>query len=237
MPSWNIHTAHVERLLEGRVPEELGVADVNAFLFGNYVPDIYVGFMVPDASFHIDYCLTHMAEVNIIPVPDAERFWDDFIYHRRPKTDVGLSLVLGAWAHLVADQTYNRCFREFCETHEVPDGEARRKGKQGDFALFGHSLSISWCVESTPELVEAARRFLPYSILREDVEKSIVAANSIVRENAQATADGEYLLLGADWMIETFNACNERLVSWLEAWQRLEQRGEKAPAAAICAEI
>ena len=27
MPSWNIHTAHVERLLSQRTPDELGIED------------------------------------------------------------------------------------------------------------------------------------------------------------------------------------------------------------------
>ena len=39
MPSWNIHTAHVERLLREEGAAALGVVDVNAFLFGNFVPD------------------------------------------------------------------------------------------------------------------------------------------------------------------------------------------------------
>ena len=58
MPSWNIHTAHVERLLADCEPDDLGIEDVNAFLFGNYVPDIYLGFMVADITFHVDYCRT-----------------------------------------------------------------------------------------------------------------------------------------------------------------------------------
>ena len=44
MPSWNIHTAHVERLLREEGAARLGVRDVNAFLFGNFLPDIYVGY-------------------------------------------------------------------------------------------------------------------------------------------------------------------------------------------------
>ena len=32
MPSWNIHTAHVERLLSQRTPDDLGIEDVNAVI-------------------------------------------------------------------------------------------------------------------------------------------------------------------------------------------------------------
>ena len=53
MPSWNIHTAHVERLLREEGADALGVSDVNAFLFGNLAPDVYVGYMVPDTTYRI----------------------------------------------------------------------------------------------------------------------------------------------------------------------------------------
>ena len=42
MPSWNIHIAHAEGLLEDGGPFAGVVRDRNAFLFGNFVPDIYV---------------------------------------------------------------------------------------------------------------------------------------------------------------------------------------------------
>ena len=156
MPSWNVHTAHVERLLTEYESGRLGIADENAFLFGNYVPDIYLGFMVPDAGFRIDYCITHRADLNRIPLPDADAFWDDYVYRRRPASPVGVSLVLGAWAHLLTDRLYNKRFRAFCKTHEVPSGEELRIRKQADFDLFGHSLCVSTCVHETIELVEAA---------------------------------------------------------------------------------
>ena len=173
MPSWNIHTAHAERILEACIPKELGIEDANAFLFGNYVPDIYVGFMVPDASIHIDYCITHVADVAHIPVPDAERFWNQYIGRRAPATSTGMSLVVGAWAHIFADRFYNMRFREFLQTHDAPTGDELRRSKQADFDLYGRSLSIARHVQKTDELLEAARSFLPYSILPADVEREI----------------------------------------------------------------
>ena len=237
MPSWNIHTAHVERLFAEQAPKELGIADANAFLFGNYVPDIYLGFMVPDVSFHIDYCLTHLAEVNVIPVPDADRFWDAYVFRRRPSDPSGVSLVLGAWAHLLADQIYNSRFREFCATHDVPKGEERRTGKQADFALFGHSLQVTSRVRQTSELLEAARRFRAYSILPVDVTRSIDVADSVLRENAEPPVCDEYQLLSAEWMTDTFGACDARLRSWLETWQRLEQSERCVSSAEIHADL
>lgn len=236
MPSWNIHTAHVERLLSQRTPDELGIEDVNAFLFGNYVPDIHLGFMVPDTTYRIDYCVTHLARPSMIPLPDADRFWDDCVARRRPKDAIGASLALGAWAHLFADRAYNAAFRKFCATHDVPEGEELRLRKQADFDRFGHALPITSRVEVASELLEAARRFRPYEIHEADVVKAVAVANGIV-DQAAAPQDGEaYQLLDRDWMSGTFDACDGHMTRWLEAWRCLEAQGGAVMAADVRAE-
>ena len=237
MPSWNIHIAHVERLLSERTAEELGIADANTFLFGNYVPDIYIGYMVPGVSFHLDYLITHVAQVDLIPVPDADRFWDSYIAYRTPQTPAGMSLALGAWAHLVADRYYNGNFRAFWQTHETPAGDELRKRKQADFDLFGRSLRIASHVEITPELLEAAQGFCGYSILPADVAKSVNVASEIVRTNVPENAQCDhYQLLGAAWLEDVFDSCHERLRIWLETWQQLEAKGERPLSTLIRAE-
>ena len=232
MPSWNVHTAHVERLLAERPPAELGIADANAFLFGNYVPDIYLGYMVPEATYRIDYRITHVSSFSSVPVPNADKFWDDNVCCRRPKDPAGLSLALGAWAHLVTDRFYNGRFRSFWEAHDAPIGDALRVRKQADFDLFGRSLNITSTVEATPELLAAANAFVPYSILADDARRAISVASAIVRENASGAPEGSaYQLLDAEWMADVFEACNERLALWLATWQRLEaQRAQGAGA-------
>ena len=55
MPSWNIHAAHVERLLREEETDALGIRDIGNFLFGNFLPDLYVGWMVPDVSHKLPY--------------------------------------------------------------------------------------------------------------------------------------------------------------------------------------
>ncbi len=231
MPSWNIHTAHVERLLEAHEGRALGIEDANAFLFGNYVPDVYVGFMVPDASFRIDYCITHAAPANLIPIPEADRFWDLYIARRSPSSPVGKSLVLGAWAHLVTDRVYNGNFRAYWQTHDLPTGDELREGKQGDFDLFGRTLGISMLVEATPELLEAAYTFRPYRILADDVRRTVAVAQTIVRDGGLLPAgDGGYQVLNAEWLTDVFEACDERLSTWLLAWRQIEADGGRCTA-------
>ncbi|MGN0287165.1 MAG: hypothetical protein ACI4B6_05805 [Atopobiaceae bacterium] len=79
MPSWNIHTAHVQTLLGSHDAHELGIVGVNEFLFGNYVPDVYVGYMVKNPSKVIDYRKTHFADAAFIPAPRADEFWRLYI--------------------------------------------------------------------------------------------------------------------------------------------------------------
>lgn len=222
MPSWNIHTAHVERLFADRPPESWGVEDVDAFLLGNYIPDVYLGFMVPDASMRIDYCITHIAEPSTVPVPDADRFWSRYIERRMAPSPAGRSLVLGAWAHLATDRCYNSRFRDFYQTHDTPEGEELRTYKQADFELFGHSLGISSHVHVTPELLEAAWKFRPYRIFPDDVRRTVRVADAIV-DNAHACESLDYQLLDAGWMTETFEICNTQLTAGFDAWKQLER--------------
>lgn len=235
MPSWNIHTAHVERLFEQCRPGELGIGDPNAFLFGNYAPDIYLGFMVDDITFHVDYCLTHMAEPNVTPVPDADRFWDLYVC-RRPMTPVKRSLALGAWAHLAADRMYNGRFRGFAEGLDAPGGDELRTCKQGDFDAFGRSLAITSHVKADDALFDAALAFRPYSILPEDVVRTIGKADEIVDASAPSAQEPGYSLIGAEWMQATFDACDTRLKSWLATWKRLSEAGRRATSADVRAE-
>ena len=81
MPSWNIHTAHVERLLREQGDSALGVRDVDAFYIGNIIPDVYVGYMVPNTTFRVDYKLTHLTYREHIPLPRADEFWRFYIDH------------------------------------------------------------------------------------------------------------------------------------------------------------
>ena len=222
MPSWNIHTAIVERLFAEHEPGDLGIADVNAFLFGNYIPDIYVGFMVPDASFRIDYCITHLAKPCAIPLPNPDLFWDVYVARHRVRSPLQVSLNLGTWTHLLADRLYNGTFREFWSEKGVPPSDKQREHKQADFDLFGRSLDISLVADPTPELVEAAGHYRPYRIAPEDVRRTVDAASAIVAANAEPVpADRRYNLLDDAWMTGVLDECVSVAGTWLSAWREL----------------
>ena len=79
MPSWNIHIAQTEALLARNGTVAATVRDRNAFLFGNVVPDILVGYMVPGIEHPIPYHTTHFATPEPIPKPREEEFWESYV--------------------------------------------------------------------------------------------------------------------------------------------------------------
>ena len=197
MPSWNIHTAHVERLLREEGAAALGVRDENAFLFGNFLPDVYVGYMVSAPTVRIDYKLTHLAVREHIPLPRYEEFWDFYVAGRAEVSDV----VLGAWAHLAADHVYNAHTRAYLARIGMEPGEEARIGKQSDFALFGRTLDISLVPHVDDALLAQCAAFPPYSVLEADVRAAVDVAAGIVERNRAEHATGTpgYQLLTADF--------------------------------------
>ena len=101
-----------------------------------------------------------------------------------------------------------------------------RIGKQGDFDLFGRSLNMKSHVDVTPDLLEAAQSFMAYTVLPDDVRRSVDVAGAIVDESGIEPPNSEdYQILTAEWMQDAFDACVERQAVWLKAWQQLRAEG------------
>lgn len=215
MPSWNIHTAHVERLLREEGAARLGVRDENAFLLGNLAPDIYVGYMVPDITFRIDYKLTHHTIREHIPLPRYDEFWDFYIAGQRKVSDV----TLGAWAHLVADHVYNAHTRAYLASIGMEPGERARIGKQGDFALFGRTLDISLVPRVSDALLAQCAEFPPYTILPHDLRGAVTSAERIVEKNRTEHLSGvpDYQLLTAEFFDVAREEAHATIVAGLKS--------------------
>lgn len=202
MPSWNIHIAHVERLLAEEGATGLGVRDVDAFLLGNLVPDIYVGYMVPDATTRIDYKLTHLTMRSHIPVPRCEEFWDFYCVNPRGYGAACVTdLVKGAWCHLVCDHVYNSHTRDWLARIGMRPGEEARIAKQADFADFGRTLSISRGIQVSSAVLAQCEAFPQYRVAEADAIAAARVAQGIVEENATNHLEGtpDYRLLSADF--------------------------------------
>lgn len=208
MPSWNIHTAHVEHLLLEEDPTNLGIRDVNCFLFGNYVPDIYVGYMVENPTHLIDYKLTHISQKDPIPVPEAPMFWNSYVIGEDPS-----DVTLGAWAHLMCDRMYNQATRSLVAKHNIQITSDTRIKKQNDFATFGRTLPITLRPKVTRRLLDEAQAFPQYSIAEADVRAAVDVANEIVDFNQSHHIDYEpdYEMLSSDFFQSTFEHVDECL--------------------------
>lgn len=260
MPSWNIHIAQTERLLARDGAVASLVRDRNAFLFGNVVPDIFVGYMVPGVMDPIPYRITHFAKQEPIPKPREREFWSTYVaplaehisatgegdvplvtlsaereflnrthYPARYEgTDAMpedllvargvaaepdqravqrsvLDLVLGAWAHLLADNLWNTRVNEYLDAHGGKPSEEFRIKKQGDFDHFGRLHHLTAVPQGTPRLLAACERFPQYAIPVPYVYASIGVIHETVRTNGGASEHVPYQLLTDEFFNETFD--------------------------------
>ena len=201
----------------GRVSDlSCAVSSGNAFLFGNLVPDVFVGYMVPDIDNRIPYRITHFADPVPIPKPHEEEFWNEYV---APALEVSCDLavrdmVLGAWVHLLADNTWNMRTNEYLDRIGGQPGEEIRIKKQADFDAFGKTLHIETVPEKTSELLEAARMFPQYPIDEDAVEKTIASVGAIVRVNPGEPYHAPYRLL-TDEFFDVVFAESVECAEWL----------------------
>ena len=213
MPSWNVHLAHAERLLTEVGASSLGVRDENAFLVGNVVPDIPVGYIVKNPVNQLKYIVTHLAEKHPIPLPRDDFFWRDHIEGRDEVDDV----TLGAWAHLAADYVYNLHTRAYLKKIGMEPGEEARTGKQGDFALFGRTLKLERYVHVDGALLALTAAFEQYSLPEADVRAAVEMCNFYVDENHREHLDRlpDLALLTPDFFATAWEEAHERIVTGL----------------------
>ncbi len=219
MPSWNVHTAHVERLLTREGASALGVRDANAFLLGNLLPDLYVGYMVQPITRKIPYAETHLTKAEFIPLPDHEAFWRRYV-ERAASPDAPaaeLDLVLGAWCHLATDAVYNAHTRAFLAERALKAGERIRILKQGDFDVFGRTLDITSRLEATDDLLAAAAAFPQYPVNAADVRAAVRSLARVVGENRERHVGGTptYELLTPQFFSEASAEAHELLAARL----------------------
>lgn len=200
MPSWNIHTAHVERLLAEESPSALGIRDVNAFLFGNLVPDIYVGYMVPGLSRKIAYRETHFADPGHIPEPRYGEFFERHVAPYADRDGRVSDVMLGAWTHLAADNVYNAHFNRLIVKLGLEPCTEVRERKQADFDTFGRTLDISMAPQVTTQLLAQCAAFPQYAVDEPAVRATCAVMARIVADNAERhVSQPSYSLLGADY--------------------------------------
>jgi len=220
VPSWNIHTAHVERVRAEEDLASLGVADVGCFAFGNVAPDVYVGYMVKDCSRKIEYRETHFADPGYVPEPRFWEFWDRYALPSAGDDGSVSDVTLGAWCHLVADHVYNHIFNAYIMRIGVAPGERTRVRKQGDFDLYGRTLDISLTFEPTRRLIGEAAAFPQYRIDEADVRAAAGVQAQIVQHNLEAHVTGTptYDLIPREMFAEMGETVDALMLEGLRAY-------------------
>lgn len=197
----------------------LGIRDVDAFLLGNLLPDVYVGYMVKDLTKTIEYAETHFADPNFVPEPKYGLFFERYA---TPDEDGCVSdLILGSWAHLVADHDYNKRVNEFLTAHDIKPCTETRIKKQADFDLFGRTLCISRAPHITDEVLRQCASYKPYELVASDMYKTQDAMEAIVADNAKRHVNGKphYQMLGSDFFASTFDEVTEHIRAGLTAYK------------------
>ena len=166
MPSWNIHMAQTERLLERPGVVAAAVRDADIFRFGNVLPDIFVGFMVPgaglDSANHIPYRISHFTDPVAIPKPREWEFWDGFV------APVAVATAALAAGELTADpeEPVAPARGGGAGTPRVPQPSiaqaiAEERGRKGVEGPAEHPTVFSSAAEAgLPEELDAARDLL-----------------------------------------------------------------------------
>ena len=160
MPSWNIHMAQTERLLERPGAVTATVHDAGIFMFGNVLPDIFVGFMVPgaglDSPHHIPYRISHFTDPVSIPKPREWEFWNAFVAPMAAQVaalKAGVPLDAGA-------------LKSFAEAPRVPQAPiaqaiAQERGRKGVEGPAEHPRVFASAAEAgLPEELDVARDLL-----------------------------------------------------------------------------
>lgn len=227
MPSWNIHLAHAERLLERYGCHDLGVRDANVFLLGNLVPDIGIGYMVKHPKAPVRYRESHFADPSYVPEPDYQLFWEK-LGRRAYQNKQAPDLVLGTWCHLMADHIYNAENNAFIRSHGIAPGEKTRIHKQADFNLYGKSCHIHGRLQMSDELRRQCREFPQYRLDESDVKRAILVANKIIQENTihQLAAELPYCMLTADFFETTSKRVDECMAASLLGLHDSKERRE-----------
>ena len=165
MPSWNIHMAQTERLLERPGAVAAAVRDADIFRFGNVLPDIFVGFMVPgaglDSAHHIPYRISHFTDPVSIPKPREWEFWNAFVAPMAVAT-----APLEADLPPEADASVASALAALAAAPRVPQAPiseaiAEERGRKGVQGPAEHPAVFSSAAEAgLPEELDAARDLL-----------------------------------------------------------------------------
>lgn len=221
MPSWSIHLSVAGKVYE-KFHKRYGWLGENEFLFGNILPDLFEGHVVPGLSCVVDDYSTHFPKQQTIkgvtiPIPDLKRFLEQ--YQDKLKN----SVIFGYYCHLFTDCFWNRFFFENTlrekrkkdhlpqvilqtgEIRELPFQEVNAM-KQNDFRIFCQHLSQTETIiypNFSNKILDEVKQIKEFNFTKKDIEKTI----DFIHKNLcdfEKTSFTEYLLFSKEKMNQIY---------------------------------
>lgn len=200
MPSWGIHFATAKRV------NELLKLDENQFLFGNILPDLPNGYLIPEIQFQKSYNETHYIDcgcdnyLNLPKIPNSNSFYNQY------KTHFENAVIVGYYVHLLTDQYWNTEFINRYVTLGVD--VCFNTVKQLDFCLFEQYL-IKHKYINIPiyehRLIEKTAELFPLN--EEDLKRTF----SYIQKNYNSVSFEpkplEYNLIPEKELLSIYNGC------------------------------
>jgi len=232
MPCWGTHL-YIANELNKKVK-----LDINEFLLGNLLPDMYSGWIVKNASKIEIYETSHIGKKILLngkkyTLPDVEKFEEENKDLFKNNT-----LLLGYFVHILTDYFFNKySFQNhyvkdensktigcYLKNGEFLSGDAEyvKKYKHLDFLLFSNKKLKEiddLKIEYKSDFIEKCKSINVMKIYEEDLLKTVKYANEILVEKSEKNRnENEYKIFTEKELEEKTVECIEFLYNIIKKY-------------------
>lgn len=232
MPCWGTHL-YIANELNKKVK-----LDINEFLLGNLLPDMYSGWIIKNASKIEIYETSHIGKKTLLngkkyTLPDVEKFEEE--NKDLFKNNI---LLLGYFVHILTDYFFNKySFQNhyvkdensktigcYLKNGEFLSGDAEyvKKYKHLDFLLFSNKKLKEiddLKIEYKSDFIEKCKSINVMEIYEEDLIKTVKYANEILVEKSEKNRnENEYKIFTEKELEEKTVECIEFLYNIIKKY-------------------
>ena len=198
MPSWGIHLEIANKLAKKLNLEGM---DKNNFIFGNILPDINNGYVIPNVKIVIPHEMTHFSEKR-----DNNPTYINF--YKKYKDKLDNKVILGYFVHVVSDLYFNNMtYTEYGiydssgnriglrlndGTEMIGDGEQRRATKTNDFKIFADYIYNNSNLENlkyNDEIIKSLKVIEEIDVNEQDMKNAIEYINKCINKEISVSPE------------------------------------------------
>ena len=216
MPGWMMHLATANE-----ISKQLQV-DKNSFLFGNILPDVYNGYIVPNLSHKIEHKISHYdtkqkIQEKVYGLPGVYKF----VEKNKEALDNN-SVALGYLTHLMTDYYWNKktYTQKYIYNEQGKVGKVKLKSgrirqihenleamylKQADFKLFSKFLLKNVSIprpKYQEQIMEKSNQIQRLQVNKEDLYKVFSYLENIPERVEEEVKISQYQLYSQEELIE-----------------------------------